>query len=135
MQEILQKDFGFQQIMWVFSGRRGLHCWIFDDRARFLDRRCRDAILGYCRVIKGENPMNVPSSLPHVLQRSLKIIDKYWDKHILNDLDVFASPEAEQVFLRMFKAEGFSFSFVSSAHFPFYPTTILFFFHRSKVHF
>jgi DNA primase catalytic subunit len=36
--------------MWVYSGRRGVHCWISDLRARALSKEGREAIASYISV-------------------------------------------------------------------------------------
>ena len=49
----LREDFGFEHIMWVYSGRRGAHAWISDKRAREMPDDRRKAVAGYLGVITG----------------------------------------------------------------------------------
>lgn len=49
----LQEEFGFKHLMWVYSGRRGIHCWISDKDAMELTDGQRKAIVGFLTVIPG----------------------------------------------------------------------------------
>lgn len=51
--EILREDFGFNKIVWVFSGRRGLHAWISDKEVMTLCEEARDTIVDWISP-KGE---------------------------------------------------------------------------------
>jgi DNA primase small subunit len=53
--ESLRRDFGMEEIVWVFSGRRGVHGWVQDKMGFKLERDQRQAIIDYLSVIKGED--------------------------------------------------------------------------------
>lgn len=50
MQHVLSEDFGFKYLLPIFSGRRGIHLWVCDKRARRLTDDERGAIVGYMSV-------------------------------------------------------------------------------------
>lgn len=47
---ILKMDFGFKNILYVFSGRRGIHCWVSDERARVLTNEGRSCVANYIKI-------------------------------------------------------------------------------------
>ena len=46
----ITEDLGFQHLLFVYSGRRGVHCWIADERARKLSNEARGSVADYINV-------------------------------------------------------------------------------------
>lgn len=51
LRTVLMEDYGFRYILPVFSGRRGVHLWICDRRARRMYDDERAALVGYLTVV------------------------------------------------------------------------------------
>jgi len=71
----IRDQFGFQNLLWVYSGRRGIHLWISDKEAMELTDDERKAIVGWLTVVHagkdGNKKVNVrmgSRSLPPSLQ-------------------------------------------------------------------
>ncbi|KAH0538526.1 hypothetical protein FGG08_004913 [Glutinoglossum americanum] len=92
----LRDDFGFQHILWVYSGRRGAHAWVCDKRAREMDDPKRKAIAGYLEVVKGGaqsgKKVNVKRPLHPHLSRSLDILKDHFQSDILEVQDPWRDP-------------------------------------------
>ncbi|KAL9114612.1 MAG: hypothetical protein Q9227_001290 [Pyrenula ochraceoflavens] len=100
----LRDDFGFNHIMWIYSGRRGAHAWISDKEARDLDDEKRKALAGYLEVIKGGaqggKRVNVKRPLHPHISRSLSILKPFFGT-ILSDQEPFLSEEGSERLLRL----------------------------------
>lgn len=101
----LREDFGFEHIMWVYSGRRGAHAWVCDPRARKLPDDRRRAIANYLEIVRGGaqagKRVNLKRPLhPHV-SRSLEILKPYFAQTTLVDQDTFLSSEQAERLLTL----------------------------------
>ncbi|XP_075121808.1 DNA primase small subunit [Leptodactylus fuscus] len=88
----LDEDFGFQHRLWVYSGRRGVHCWVCDESARKLSQAERSAVAEYLTVVKGgeETIKKVHLSEPihPFLKKSIKVVERYFEQYALVDQDI-----------------------------------------------
>lgn len=53
LEDLMVNVFGAKNRLWVFSGRRGAHCWICDDSFRKLKFEARSAIADFVTVYQG----------------------------------------------------------------------------------
>lgn len=55
LDEILRVDFGFKELTFIFSGGKGVHCWVTDKSAMRLNNIERKAIAGYIKKNRESN--------------------------------------------------------------------------------
>ncbi|KAJ3188790.1 primase, DNA, polypeptide 1 (49kDa) [Gaertneriomyces sp. JEL0708] len=95
---VLTEDFAFKHILWVYSGRRGVHCWVCDESARKLSSDARRAIVSYMEVVKGGDSVarkvQLPKSLHPSLRRAYDVCHRHFQKTILEEMDVLGSPDS-----------------------------------------
>eukprot|EP00405_Crypthecodinium_cohnii_P016853 CAMPEP_0206458020 /NCGR_PEP_ID=MMETSP0324_2-20121206/23312_1 /ASSEMBLY_ACC=CAM_ASM_000836 /TAXON_ID=2866 /ORGANISM="Crypthecodinium cohnii, Strain Seligo" /LENGTH=455 /DNA_ID=CAMNT_0053929261 /DNA_START=75 /DNA_END=1442 /DNA_ORIENTATION=+ len=53
LQHTLKNHFGFKHMLFVYSGRRGMHCWVCDSSARKLSNEHRAALAKYLTLVAG----------------------------------------------------------------------------------
>ncbi|CAD2218350.1 DNA primase small subunit, putative [Angomonas deanei] len=55
LKTLLEEDFGFNYLLPVYSGRRGIHVWVCDRRARQMSNDERSALVGYLTVVTSKS--------------------------------------------------------------------------------
>lgn len=94
---ILTKEFGFKHLLFVFSGRRGFHCWVCDHEARFLSNEARRAIANYFSIIKGGDnivrrvELDSHRGLHPMIVKALEVIDRQFEDIMINKQDFLAT--------------------------------------------
>jgi DNA primase small subunit len=104
----LREDFGFEHLLWVYSGRRGIHCWVCDDRARKMSNESRAAVAEYFGVYTGADAsgtvkrVNLTSPLHPSLQRAYAdVLDPFWRRKILPDQELLTHEKTKDAILAM----------------------------------
>jgi len=98
LQRALRDDFGFKHFFFVFSGRRGVHCWVCDETARKLSNEQRSAVAEYLTVVsagkgraRADLKMQGCEELHPAITHAHKICEQYFRDDplgILNAQDV-----------------------------------------------
>ncbi|KAJ8019881.1 DNA primase small subunit [Holothuria leucospilota] len=96
----LGEDFGFEHRLWVYSGRRGVHCWVADEAARKLSQNARSAVAEYLSVVKGgENKLrkvHLPENIHPSIVRAIGIVGQYFDDYALEKQDILGDKDSWQ---------------------------------------
>ncbi|KAK4124466.1 prim-pol domain-containing protein [Parathielavia appendiculata] len=98
----LREDFGYHHILWVYSGRRGVHAWVCDKQARTLQDHQRKAIASYFEVVSGKaggKRVNIRRPLHPHLSRSIDLLKEHFQHDVLETQDPWASPEKADALL------------------------------------
>lgn len=91
----LREDFGFEHLLWVYSGRRGVHCWVCDERARHLSNDARSAIVTNLTVALGggQNDAEQLINMHPAIQRAYDILEPYFVQVCVKNQGLFDRPE------------------------------------------
>uniref|UniRef100_A0A182Q2N9 DNA primase n=1 Tax=Anopheles farauti TaxID=69004 RepID=A0A182Q2N9_9DIPT len=106
LDEALREDFGFEHLLWVFSGRRGIHCWVSDKSARHLDTASRSAIAQYLNVLisGGEGTTSrviIHDEMHHSVKRAYRIVAPLFEEICLQDQNIFGTPKGVKKLLAL----------------------------------
>jgi len=106
----LEEDFGFKHRLWVYSGRRGVHCWVCDEQARKLSQNSRSGIVEYLSLIKGgENQVkkvNFGKNVHPSIQAALKFVSRFFTEGYLQYQGILDTPERWKSFLSVIPDES-----------------------------
>ncbi len=102
--DVLTIDFGFKCLLWVFSGRRGIHCWIGDEIARTMNNEARSAVTDYLFLPTGNEMgggLELTYPLHPMLERAYIFLEKRFAQVIVRDQGLLELPEHQAKFIKI----------------------------------
>ncbi|UJR34281.1 hypothetical protein I4U23_021685 [Adineta vaga] len=104
LDRVLHEDFGFEHRLWIYSGRRGVHCWVCDETARELQSSIRQAIVEHLSVISGgkdsSKRVTLYTPLHPSLQKAREIILTEFDGYACLEQDFLGDDQRIERFLQ-----------------------------------
>lgn len=103
-------EFGYKHILWVFSGRRGIHCWVSDSAAMALTDESRKALVSYLELVKGGTGVDKrvttrygrsTAPIHPMLGEALDRLTERFTDLILEDQDCFKTKEGWEKLLKL----------------------------------
>uniref|UniRef100_A0A670ZCJ0 DNA primase n=1 Tax=Pseudonaja textilis TaxID=8673 RepID=A0A670ZCJ0_PSETE len=95
----LVEDFGIQHRLWVYSGRRGVHCWVCDEAVRKWSSTLRSAAVEYLSLVKGGEgtikkvTLSDNNHIHPFIRASLDIVARYFKEYALVGQDILGNKE------------------------------------------
>lgn len=101
LRNVLHKAFGYTAILIVYSGRRGVHVHVFDERAMALSSEARSAVLDYvdCGMQKSDTHAPIGTRLIMDLHGMRKEVYRSFHAYIVGELNVFDKAPARLALL------------------------------------
>ncbi|XP_019333008.1 DNA primase small subunit [Alligator mississippiensis] len=94
----LVEDLGVQHRLWVYSGRRGVHCWVCDDTVRKWSSSLRSSIVDYLSLVKGGadtvKKVNLSDPVHPFISKSLRLVEERFEEYALLGQDILGSRES-----------------------------------------
>ncbi|TRM65582.1 hypothetical protein BD626DRAFT_567482 [Schizophyllum amplum] len=104
----IRDQYGFEHLLWVYSGRRGIHLWISDTEALELTDEQRKAITNWMSVVPHGNEsgkkVNVrygARALPACLKDAVDQLKGIFAELVLEDQDCFGSEDGFEALLKL----------------------------------
>lgn len=90
--ETMIEDFGFKEMKWFFSGRRGVHGWVMENETKNLTNEQRTSILNYLTMIndptRSQSIEEIPNEAKPLRNRIFSLLVKpYIEYAFLRDLE------------------------------------------------
>nr|XP_056716517.1 DNA primase small subunit [Euleptes europaea] len=94
----LVEDFGIKHRLWVYSGRRGVHCWVCDESVRKWSTTLRSAAVEYLTLVKGGEQtikkVILSDPIHPFIRESLNVVKEYFEEYAIVGQDILGNKES-----------------------------------------